>query len=567
MFAPIWRRKWLILIVGVLVAIGTYVYYRHEARPTYQASTQIYLGAGAEEQTQIGGIGVTATKKSGALEPSAQATLINSSIIKGAVREQLRKQRKTKTVRTALTGKTKAKASEKSEFIALTTEAHSARGAALLANLTAQTYANRQNRKYQRAVEAAISLTRRQLRRIETGAAVRSSEASASASKGSKPSSKSSAPSAAETLQATNLASKINELEADLGVVSVRQLNPVKPKNVVKISSSPKQNAIFGFAVGILLAALLVYALARLDHRLHSLSEIEAAFETEIVTALRAVRRPVVHEDGAPPRPARTLRDALQRLHTSLQVGGVGHDGHGGQVGSVEQDGHGRRRTILFVSADPGDGVSTVLADLALTQSDAGEAVAVVEANLRRPALTKLLGVSGREGLADVLEGKLSIREAMQGVGVRLPPTGSEQPAASDGATATVVQAPSTGSTAVLTAGTTAVNPPALLAGEAMAETLRGLAADFDYVLIDAPGPLEVSDAIPLLRLVDGILLVARVGQTREISARRLVQLLARTPSAPVLGVIANGASQQDIERFGFSSYSTRSWRSRLSRL
>jgi Mrp family chromosome partitioning ATPase/capsular polysaccharide biosynthesis protein len=556
MFAPIWRRKWLILIVAVLVAIGTYLYYRHEARPSYQATTQIYLGAGAEEQTQIGGIGVTTTKKSGALEPAAQATLINSSIIKGAVREQLRKQRKTKVVRAALVGKTKAKASEKSEFITLTAEAHSARGTALLANLTAQTYVNRENRKYHRAVEAAIALTRRQLRRIETSAAVRSSEASAAAAKGSKSSSKSSAPSAAETLQATNLASKINELEADLGIVSVRQLNPVKPKSVVKISSSPKQNAIFGFAVGLLLAALIVFALARLDHRLRSLGEIEAAFETEILTALRAVRRPVVLEDGSPPRPARTLRDGLQRLHTGLQVGRANG-----------QEDRSRPRTILCVSADPGDGVSTVLADLALTQSEAGEAVAVVEANLRRPVLAKLLGVSGREGLADVLEGKLGVREAIQGVGASSPPVGSEQPVVSDGATATVVEAPSTGSASLLTAGTAAANPPALLAGEAMGETLRTLAEDFDYVLIDAPAALEVSDVIPLLGLVDGVVIVARVGQTREISARRLVQLLARTPSAPVLGVVANGASQQDINRFGFSAYGARNWRSRLSRL
>jgi tyrosine-protein kinase len=155
----------------------------------------------------------------------------------------------------------------------------------------------------------------------------------------------------------------------------------------------------------------------------------------------------------------------------------------------------------------------------------------------------------------------------MQGVGAPSPLVGSEQPAVAGGATATVVEAPSTGSASVLTAGTTAANPPALLAGEAMAETLRTLAGDFDYVLIDAPAALEVSDVIPLLGLVDGVLIVARVGQTREISARRLVQLLARTPSAPVLGVVANGASQQDINRFGFSAYGARSWRSRLSRL
>jgi Mrp family chromosome partitioning ATPase/capsular polysaccharide biosynthesis protein len=555
MFAPIWRRKWLILVVGILVAVGTYLYYRHEAHPLFQASTQVYLGAGAEEQTQIGATGAANPKKASALEPTAQATLINSSIIKSAVKEQLRKQRQTKAVRTALAGKTKAKATEKSEFITITAEAHNAHGVALLANVTAQTYVKRQNRKYQRAVEAAIALTRRQLRRIETSAELRSSEASAAAKSSKAGSSKSSAPSAAETLQATNLSTKINELEADLGIVSVSQLNPVKPKDVVKLSASPERNAIFGFAVGLLLASLLVYGLARLDHRLRSLAEIEAAFETEILTALPAVRRPIVHENGQP-RPAKTLRDPLQRLHTSLQVGKL-----------QGQDGRGQPRTIVFVSADAGDGQSTAIADLALIQRDAGEAVAIVEADLSRPALSKLLAVSGREGLADVLEGKLSAGEAIQGVGTLPPVAGSEALSSIAGATATVVEAPATGSASILTAGSAAANPAALLASPAMGELLRSLAEEFDHVLIDASGPLEVSDVMPLLSIVDGIIIIARIGQTREISARRLVQLLARTPSAPVLGVVANGASQQDIERFGFSTYSGRSWRRRLSRL
>jgi Mrp family chromosome partitioning ATPase len=94
-----------------------------------------------------------------------------------------------------------------------------------------------------------------------------------------------------------------------------------------------------------------------------------------------------------------------------------------------------------------------------------------------------------------------------------------------------------------------------------MAELIRELGESHDYVLIDAPGPLEVSDGIPLLGLVDGIIIVARAGQTRDISARRLTELLARTPSAPVLGVVANGVSQRDVSRYGFSAYNPRRWR------
>jgi Mrp family chromosome partitioning ATPase/capsular polysaccharide biosynthesis protein len=552
MFAPLWRRKWLILAVGILVALGTYFYYKRQ-HPIYLVTTQVYLGAGAEEQAQIGTSGATTSKKSTALEPTAQVTLINSAIIKAAVREQLHKQRKTKATRAALKGKVKAKTVEKSEFLTISAEAHNAPGVVLLANLTAETYVNRENRKYRREVESALSLTRRQLRRIEASEDQRIVEASTSTEKSSKPSSsKSNAPSASETLQAANLSGKINQLEAGLGIVNVRQLDPAKRNHVEVISSSPKKNGIFGFAIGVLLASLAVYALARFDDRLRRLAEIEEVFQTRILTALRTVAHPIVHRDGKP-TPSKNLREPLQRLHTTLQLG----DAH-------ERNGRAQPRTLLFLSADAGDGQSTVLADLALIQSDAGERVAIVEADFRRPVLAKLLDVSDRPGVADVLEGRLTLGEAMQDVAAVPEAAGADGDPVASGGVATAVQAPATGSSAILVGSSAVANPPALLSGPAVGELLRSVAEEFDYTLIDTPPPLEVSDALPLLRLVDGIVIVARIGHTRTASANRLMQLLARTPSAPVLGVVANGVSAKDIKKYGFSAYSGSSWRSRL---
>jgi Mrp family chromosome partitioning ATPase len=87
-----------------------------------------------------------------------------------------------------------------------------------------------------------------------------------------------------------------------------------------------------------------------------------------------------------------------------------------------------------------------------------------------------------------------------------------------------------------------------------MPNLLRSVAEDFDYVLIDAPPPLEVSDVLPLLAMADAIVIVARVGHTGENSAQRLVDLLARAPHAPVVGIVANDLSGGEIEAFGFSS-------------
>ncbi|HEX4437397.1 MAG TPA: Wzz/FepE/Etk N-terminal domain-containing protein [Solirubrobacteraceae bacterium] len=553
MFAPIWRRKWLILAVGVLVAAGTFVYYKHK-HPSYSASSQIYLGSGAEEQVQVNGNGSIGGKKNASPEGSAQAVLINSAIIKSVVKDRLRKMPRSPEVKSALAGKVKAKATEKSEFITLTAEARKAKGATLLADVTAQTYVKRQNDKYKHAVESAISLTRRQVRRItatqEAEAAEAEAAQAATKGKGSNggTSAKGKGASTSVALQLAQLSSKINQLESDLGIVSVRQVETAKSK---KLSTSPKRNAVFGFVVGLLLAAFVAYALARFDNRLRSLAEIEAAFNTKILAALAAVKRPIVTSDGQP-RPSKRLREPLQRLHTALQVGGVG-----------AAEGARKPRTFLFVSAQGGDGQSTVIADLALIQRDAGASVVVVEADLRRPRLARMLGVGDRPGLAEVLEGRLTIAEAIQGVpGAGLSAPEPSVPGSSP--VATLVQAPTRGAASVLVGGVVE-NPTAALAGPATNETLRSLAEEFDYVLVDAPPPLEVSDVIPLLPLVDGIVIVARSGQTRDVAARRLMELLAQSPSAPVLGVVANGVSQKDIQRYGFSTYSGRGWRSRLT--
>jgi Mrp family chromosome partitioning ATPase len=125
--------------------------------------------------------------------------------------------------------------------------------------------------------------------------------------------------------------------------------------------------------------------------------------------------------------------------------------------------------------------------------------------------------------------------------------------AAGDGGVSIATEPDNAGSVSVLLSGGPVGNPPALLASDATGPLLRSIADDFDYVLIDAPPPLEVSDVMPLLHLADGIITVVRIGHTHDNSSQRLVQLLRHTASAPVLGAVANCVPRKDIERYGFS--------------
>jgi Mrp family chromosome partitioning ATPase len=549
-FAPLWRRKWLILLVAVLVAAGTYIYYKREAH-VYGAKTELYFGV--EEQAQLSG-SRPVNKKATSAASSTAVALINSNIIKEVVKERLRKERKSATTRAALRGKAAATSKEKSEFVTIEAKARKARAAALLANVTAQIYVRRQSASHRRAVEAAMSLARRQLRRIEASEALSAAPAKGKKGTASEKNSQKLAGSTGLTLQEAKLREKINQLESDFYVTSVKQIKSAKPGSAQLLAPKPKQNAIFGFAIGFVLACFAAYALGRLDRRLRSLAAIEHAFEAQILTALPATRRPIVSQDGVP-APSRLMREPLRRLLVGVTLPASNPLGDGAT---------GRPRSILFVSADPGDGKSTTAAGLALVQREANERVTVVEADFRRPVQARLLKVHGSEGLADVIEGRLSLEGAMQRVGPIRPAGEARTDASAPADVATLVSSPSAGSLSVLLGGGDVNDPPALLARPSVAEMVAALAEENDHVLIDGPAPLSFTDVTPLLGVVDGILIVARVGHTSETSARRLVQLLARSGSAPVLGVVANAVPKREISKYGLGADGRRRWHRRL---
>ena len=391
----------------------------------------------------------------------------------------------------------------------------------------------------------AISITRRQLRRVEAASVPKVS--SGAKGKGS------SGPSTSTILQTATLNTKINQLEGQLAVAGDQQVKRANAATAQLLEPKPRKDAEFGFVLGIVLTAIAVYILSRLDRRLRTLAGIEHVFQSQILAALPKVGHPIVRRDGDP-TPSKVLLEPLRRLQVGLQLAEM-----------PRREGEAPSRMILVISADAADGKSTLVADLALVQRDAGQRVAIVEANFRRPVQARMLGLEDAQGLAAVLAGTLPAEEAM----LRVTPT--QAPAAdfdgaepAPGGASTAVEERS-GSLFLLAAGGPVPNPPAVLASEPMKQLLRSLAGDFDYVLIDAPSPLEVSDAMPLLNLVDGIVIVARAGHTREVSAQRLVQLLGRASTAPVLGVVANCVGRSDSERYGFSAPSGRGWRGKLN--
>lgn len=529
-FAPIWRRKWLILAVSVLVAVGSYVYFKHQ-RPTYQNQTQVFMGASAEEQFLAGR---TTRQKNNAL--SGQATVVTAIVVE-EVRQKLKKENRAGVIKKA---KVHAKVPEKSELLQITVEGHSRKGSALLANLVAQTYIKRQETKRTRAIRREIAISRAQLARIEAASAAREA-ASEAAAKNKKGGAGTRGSSASSVIQATNLSSKIDELEASLGQATAVQLRPAKPANAVLLSPKPRKDAVFGFVIAFVLACVAAVVASRLDRRVRSLEAIESAYGLPLLTVLPKVSKPIVREAGSA-RPSNRLLESLRRLDTTLMT-----------TESVDgADPAQRHRVMLVVSADPGDGKSTLVAGLALAQREAGKQVVVLEANFRRPVLARVLGLEPTSMLPEVLSGRVDVEDAMQRVPPLFTAPAGVGAVAGPGAVATATQT-EVGALFVLPADRSVANPPALLSQPIAAEVVRSLASRFEYVLIDAPSPLEFTDAVPLFGIVDGIIVISRAGHTREASALRLRQMLAGHEHARPFGVVGNFVSSADTRRYGFA--------------
>ncbi len=182
--------------------------------------------------------------------------------------------------------------------------------------------------------------------------------------------------------------------------------------------------------------------------------------------------------------------------------------------------------TLVFTSAEPGDGKSTSTGNLAATLAHQGVRCILVDADLRRGFLHDLVGAQGRPGLSDLLVGAFELEEAVQKVQLE------------------------GGAFDFVAAGTVPPNPAELLGSPRMGELLDRLRSAYDMVLLDAPPLNLVTDAAVLGTRADGVILVARAGVTERGALQYAVEQL-RAVRAPILGSVLNGIDRRRGRYYG----------------
>jgi succinoglycan biosynthesis transport protein ExoP len=280
--------------------------------------------------------------------------------------------------------------------------------------------------------------------------------------------------------------------------------SPVRPQ--------PKHNALLALGAGLVLGLAAAFTLDHLDDSVKNEADIEGVAPG---VSLLGVIPQVNWKNKGDARvislaePASPGAEAYRTLRTSVTF--------------LALD---RKLTVVQItSPNSSEGKSTTVANLAVAMSTAGQRVIVVDCDLRRPRLHHFFDLPNEVGFTSVLLGSVSLSAAVHEVGPRMR---------------------------VLTAGPRPTNPSELLSSGRASEVLASARGQADFVLVDCPPVLPVTDAAALSAKVDGTLLVVNAGATSTKELVHALDLLKRV-GAPMLGTVLNGVTSEGGYGYAYS--------------
>lgn len=314
------------------------------------------------------------------------------------------------------------------------------------------------------------------------------------------------------------LVRKIKEagINASFQNSSIRIADPARPA-IKPVFPNVKMN----IAVALLFSTLLAFGTAilsdALDNTIRDPEQVSRTLKTEVVGSLPVVKSWRGRLGAVAQNNSTTT--ALVALSNA-----TGHaDGYAEAIRTLRNsillsDFDRRLRSLLVTSASPGEGKSTIAAHLAATHAQQHHKTLLIDGDLRRPSVHKRFGISAAAGLSNVLVGDMGWKEAL------IKPEGIPE-------------------LDVLPAG-----PPsrraADLIGRGLMELLEDAGPEYDLVILDAPPLLGFAEPLQMATAVDGVVVVARAGETNRKAVAAVLGTLSRL-RANVMGLILNQVHQE----------------------
>lgn len=301
---------------------------------------------------------------------------------------------------------------------------------------------------------------------------------------------------------------------------AITPVAPIKPDKPLYL--------IIGLIVGLVLGVLFAFLLSFFDTSIKTIEDIEklnAPFLGSIPTINLAELEKKMHTPG------QNLTDSEQQKIQSKLVT------HFSPKSPIAEAYRSIRTNVQFSKVDnppklfvvsssvPKEGKSTTVANLAITISQSGCSVLIVDADLRRPVVHRNFGMLREIGLSDYLLHNRPIDEIVKKTDIE--------------------------NLSIITCGEIPHNPSELLGSHKMENFIREIREKFDYVIFDTPPIITVTDATVLSLKVDGLLLVVSSGQVGKAEILRSISVV-KSVEANLIGVILNNL---DIKRLYGSYY------------
>jgi tyrosine-protein kinase Etk/Wzc len=284
----------------------------------------------------------------------------------------------------------------------------------------------------------------------------------------------------------------------------------------VPISPQKTKNIAMGLILGLFLGIGFAFFLEYLDDTIKDSDSALREVGAPVLAVIPYMRRKDPAGAGAASlisyqQPQSPAAEAFRGLRTSIHFSAVNK----------------RKQVILITSSFPGEGKTTIIANLAAVYEQTGARVLLLDGDLRRPSLHTLLGCEKIPGVSDILAGDIGWTNAVRRSDV--------------------------GGLDYLTSGTTPPNPAELLGSEPMNALMASLREQYDFIFIDAPPVLAVTDAPVMTTLADLVLPVIETGRVPAKAARRMGDILENA-KAPVVGLVVNDKTGES-ERYGYYGY------------
>ena len=296
---------------------------------------------------------------------------------------------------------------------------------------------------------------------------------------------------------------------------TISNINIVDPAIVPDKPVKPQKgkNLLLGLLVGLMVGAGAAFFTDYLDDTIKDEEEAKRALAWPLLAMIPAIEGTAKGSGPADlvvqTNPKSSSTEAFRGLRTAIHFSSLKRD----------------CKVVMITSSFPGEGKTTIAANLALTFAQSGNRVLLVDCDLRRPALHKIFEHSRNPGVTEVLAGDVPLAKALHATGID--------------------------NIALLTAGTIPPNPAELLSSDSMRDLLARLRASYDIIILDAPPVIPVTDAPLLTALTDLVVVVIESGRIPANAARRMKELL-QSVQAPVAGFVLNDRTALYSDTYGY---------------